>query len=567
MNDKLKEKIFFFGTPENDYMDSGLWLYLDYVKTFDEHESDPTKVYKPLPRNKDGRIKDYILFSFYCMLKYPELAIPKSRQIMMSWLAVIFACWYRRTGPNKAIYWQGMSEDEAAKMVCMGRDDVLGARMTAVDINLSSPSTGKKATWLVDKKIESGKGLSFKKVIGENDSRAIAIAEGGDKIRGKVPSLYQADECAFQDGFKEGYFNVQPCLTGGGRGVYFSSANNGSFFGQLVGNGSFETAGDTDEWGDNLCELRGIKLLKHSSSSLHALWIHYTADEDKRPGETAEGDEWLIDASGRYAADGGVTGAKWKREMEIDFTAVSGNQVFGFATDDSPIFIPQIRPEIALSEYKIIAGMDYGIRDPLAFIVWGIDKLGQPHSLWEYSTTDTSYREVAAILKGTCPYFERVNGNIVADGSMFKAQDSQHGITSVAQMFADEGVHLVKADRRHNPSIDVLVADYFKKNYWADPDKPKAFIGSNCPGLRQCVQGLKWDEHASQKTQSKEGLKEVIRHSGNDYWDATSYLFYRYLPAFRRPKPKTPRFTMKFFEEQLNRQNRRKRYKGGTVGS
>ena len=566
MSQALKNKIFFYGTPDKDYRDSGLWTYLDYVRTFDEHEPDPTKVYKPLPRDKDGKIKAYVLFSFYCMLKYPELAIPKSRQIMMSWIAVIFATWVRRTGPNKAIYWQGMSEDEAAKMISVGRDDVLGARMTAIDVNLTVPSSGERADWLIDSAVLKSKGVSFKKVIGENSSRAIALAEGGDKIRGKVPTWYFSDECGFQDGFKEGYFNVQPCLAGGGHGVYFSSANNRSFFGELVGNGTYDVAGG-DKWGENLSPVEGTKLYKNKESNLHVLWVHYTADEDKRPGDGGRGDEWFADAAARYAADGGVSGAKWRREMEIDFTAVAGNRVFGFANVDSPIFVPQIRPETALNEMKIIAGMDYGIRDPLAFVVWGIDKRGTPTQLWEYVTTDTPYKEVAAILKGTCPYFEKVNGNIVADGSMFKSVESSYGITSVADMYAQEGVHLVKADRRHTPSIDVLVADYFKKHYWADPDNPQAFIGSNCPKSAECVQNLKWDEHASQKTQSKEGLKEVIQHAGNDTWDATSYLFYRILPTFRRARPEPKKWTVKYIEGQLDKLNRHKRWRGGRVGA
>ena len=53
--------------------------------------------------------------------------------------------------------------------------------------------------------------------------------------------------------------------------------------------------------------------------------VHYTADPEKNPA-TPEGQEWLKRALA--GVKGGFSSSSWRKEMEIDFKARSGQKVF-----------------------------------------------------------------------------------------------------------------------------------------------------------------------------------------------------------------------------------------------
>jgi hypothetical protein len=65
---------------------------------------------------------------------------------------------------------------------------------------------------------------------------------------------------------------------------------------------------------------RGIST-RTTSLGFHVMRLHYAADPDKDP-DTEAGRRWLEQAKA------GMSDARWKKEFEIDYGALSGQLVF-----------------------------------------------------------------------------------------------------------------------------------------------------------------------------------------------------------------------------------------------
>src|SRR3990167_6298828 len=107
--------------------------------------------------------------------------------------------------------------------------------------------------------------------------------------------------------------------------------------------------------------MKGVELNKNRSG-FTILKIHYTADPNKDP-ETQTGKLWLNKVL--QGIPGGITSAHWRKEMEIDFSALCGTLVF----ED---YLKYFDAEIACDPFEIpewsdiYASMDYGHRNPTA---------------------------------------------------------------------------------------------------------------------------------------------------------------------------------------------------------
>ena len=525
----LKKRISFYGTPEANYQDSGLWEYLTYVKTVDEHDKiDPFKTIPP---------KEYLLQILNAFLRGDIVAIAKSRQIMVSWAMAIFCSWFARTAPARRIVWQSKKEFDAFSMVTVGHKDPYYGRISIIEHSLP--------WFLQDAKATSPAGNTAGMIRYSNRSVIIAVPEGADHIRSHTASLIISDEASFQDQFEEAFVAARPAITGGGKMIIASTAAP-SFFERLVHSYETDSNGQPADgviW--NLCN--GVRTWRTDGDVL-VLEVHYSADPDKNPA-TENGAIWYEQAQKGYV--GGTSSAGWQREMEINWNILGGEPVFPFLADPrSKIFVGRMNPEVAVKELRIVAGYDYGIKNPSALVICGMDKRGNGVILEEIYASDRTYMQQAESFKNS-PYWPYIE-EIVADPSIWSEnQTTAAGIKSVAELFAEVGINFVPGRR----GADVPMAQKFLADFWRNPDKPKVVICSNCVNTKRELQGLKWREHSSEKVAARSNALEKILDKNNHTWDAIAYLFdSRPQPRggyVHGPRPNTSRFVMnKLLEKQ-----------------
>ena len=524
---KRQKDVLFYGTPEMGYTDSGLWEYLGYVYTKDSHSpSDPVR-----PIIGEGDL--YAVIVFLYMLACNDLAIPKSRQIRMSWFCAAFANWHTKTGRYRHTLWQGKKETDAFAQTSMGNKAPSDGRIDFIEQHLPA--------WLADPNIVSGRGnlvgaMSYTQEsyspegipILWQGSKLNAVPQGAHQVRQYTPSLMIVDESAFMEDYDKTRVAIKPAITGGGKFISVSSVDAGSHFNQTV----LDVVGDIrhavhptvqkalDIWG--LEWPKGMRSWK-TSAGIDVLEVHYSSDPNKDP--ERDGAAWREEAMRGYV--GGFDSSGWQTEYEINYEAGGGDPVFPFVKIGCPIFVDGFRPHDIMDKMRFFAGYDYGSQNPSAFIVWGVNNLGQAYSVWELYEPNTNMAEHVARIK-RCPYWDRIE-KIVCDPSiMSKTQQGAADIRTLAELYEEHGLYLERGRRAQ----DVTVAQMFRADYWADPSKPTAFLTKATPNLNKEIMELRWEKFTSSAVEAKRNAPEKIRQKNNHAWDATAVLFDSGVAAF-----------------------------------
>ena len=178
--------------------------WMRFASTRDE--SDPQHSVKIFPSHLG-----YVREVWGILTTRPKVAIAKSRQMRMSWLLALFACWQARYYPNQAIYWQTKNWEDAVGMVCMPQGGVEG-RCQFIESHLPP-------FLRLDVKPSEGR-IQY-----PNGSLIQALSGGADKIRGKVASVIIEDEFAFQEDQEGVYAAVAPLVQNGARAIFVSTPN------------------------------------------------------------------------------------------------------------------------------------------------------------------------------------------------------------------------------------------------------------------------------------------------------------------------------------------------------
>lgn len=515
----LLRRISWYGSPHLNYADSGLWIYLNYVCTKDE--LDITHPVKPLPRF-DGKILPHILTALYFMLKYRLLAIPKTRQIMISWMIAIFCTWFARTAPYRRIMVQSQKEGDAFDLVTRGSKLPDRGRMSFIEHHLPP--------WLQDRKIVGGVGNNTGELMYENGSLIVAKAQGADQARSHTSSLYVMDEAAFMDLFDDTFAAIKPAVagvTGAGRFMAVSSAFPGGFEEMCLDfpggeqpEAVYRLEPETPWLPDGMIDYTTL-------SNVKCLQIHHQADPRKDL-ETASGQQWLKGALAGYR--GGMNSPKWRREMEIDWRASGGTMVFPFLkTNPGRIYQPQmVNFDIVMKEMRLFAGFDWGTLNESAFIVLGIDRDRKIHALYEIyiPAKKTGIRGLAEKIKA-CPYFPALRF-IKADPSIWRmSPTSADEMRTVADIFHDCGVKLSAGRRGAADSMVVRLLN----DYWYDPENPSFIVHSNVVNFRAELEQARYQEHVSRSVAARKNEPEKMVDKQNHLIDAAGYA----LDAMPRP--------------------------------
>jgi phage FluMu gp28-like protein len=191
-------------------------FFAAYVKTKDEHGFGELSTRK-FPTRAE---KAYVWEVIDTIRSEKLLAIEKSRQLMVTWIACLYCLWVAKFQSNRLIFIQSKKEEDAANLVF--NSEWTSARISFIEYNLPE--------FLQSDCSYAYAKLGFK----DNGSRIWGIPEGGDQIRSYTASLIVSDEAAFQPEFQNAWKAANPSIKGGGQIIVVSSARSGSYMQQLI---------------------------------------------------------------------------------------------------------------------------------------------------------------------------------------------------------------------------------------------------------------------------------------------------------------------------------------------
>lgn len=203
------------------YEDPYYWL-TNWAFTLDVH--DRKTPIKPLPE------KDYIKFIVGKWLKDPLLLVPKSRQMMLSWIMVALYLWDTQFHKGRLTFFQSKKADDANDLV-----------KRAKFIWDNEPKFLKKYYLddggfkdLICNPQNQGQHVYCSLSFPDIHSEIRGIPEGGDVIRMHTASGILSDEMAFQPEAKSAFAAARPTLSARGKWTGVSTAEDGTFFEDMV---------------------------------------------------------------------------------------------------------------------------------------------------------------------------------------------------------------------------------------------------------------------------------------------------------------------------------------------
>lgn len=458
------------------------WLK-EYCRTIDEHDlNQPVKLFP---------IKPYTSVLVKAFETESRMYVAKSRQVMATWTFAALALHTAMFFPYRKVFVISKKELDAYELIKRIRH-----------IYSALPKWMQELCPLDRKMNDQPQGYLYFK----NGSEIRGLPQGADQIRMYTASLILIDEASFLDELEETYGACAPSVAGGGKIVVFSSAGS-SYFASMV------EIKDKADFGEPV--VKGV-WQKRNSQGVLVTTVHYTADPDKDP-ETENGQKWFGQTIVDYL--GGTSSAKWRKEMEIDFTVGIGEPVFEYlAKMEREIkFPPSILTERFLETCKFYGGLDWGTRNNSAFTVVAEDLKGGFWVVWEWSDKKKTPEEVAREIR-SCPYYSRLEW-IAADPTMWtENQARKEGYTSFARILTEE----IPEDLRLNlmPAHGRLdIAAITKLHAWWKMAPIKLRISEMCVILWRELMNLRFMDAGADKNPS-----EKLVDKDNHEWDTLKYI-------------------------------------------
>lgn len=230
-------------TPHDIYYSSvDPWYYIkNFLCTFDEHDQGVDVDRKPFPNWEEVFLPflqeaKTLLDRARTAGKCEVLIIPKSRQLMVSWIAIGgFSLWCMMNFPYTYVLIQSKLQEDSRYQLKRTKH-----------LYETQPEEFKDHTELARKPM-SRQHQNF--LILENGSKAEAVASGGDIVRSRVPTIFISDESAFQADFEESFNAGLACS----QLIIAISSPNAGHFQRLVE----DTDGESIEGVDNMSPYPG----------------------------------------------------------------------------------------------------------------------------------------------------------------------------------------------------------------------------------------------------------------------------------------------------------------------
>lgn len=197
--------------------DDPYYFMTHWAKTLDVHDREQS--IKMFPE------KEHLKILVEVWLKEYLLLIPKSRQMMMSWLFTTLYLWDTQFHAGRLTFFQSKKEEDA--------DDLVKRAKFVWDNEpkfLKRYYLGGKFHNLKINPQHNGQHTYCKMNFPEINSEIRGIPQGGDVIRMHTASGILSDEMAFQPEAKAAYTAAKPTLSANGRFTGVSTAEDNTFF-------------------------------------------------------------------------------------------------------------------------------------------------------------------------------------------------------------------------------------------------------------------------------------------------------------------------------------------------
>jgi len=191
-----------------------------WALTLDVHDKDnPIKTFPE---------KEYIKILVDLWLKNTLLLVPKSRQMLVSWIFTTLYLWDNQFHKGRLTFFQSKKADDA--------DDLIKRVKFVWDHEpkfLKKYYEDGKFKELVCNPQHNGQHVYCKMDFPDINSEIRGIPEGGDVIRMHTASGIFADEMAFQPEAQNAYNAAKPTISSRGRFTGVSTAEDNTFFESL----------------------------------------------------------------------------------------------------------------------------------------------------------------------------------------------------------------------------------------------------------------------------------------------------------------------------------------------
>ncbi len=287
------------------------------------------------------------------------LLVLKTRQIMASWVSLLFSLWQVLYHPGMNILVQ--AKDERDAILFLERIDHTYQHLPEF---LKHPKA---------KQIQ----LQFQCKHYEGSSQLLGLPLGADKVRSQTVSYYFGDEAAFNPELKGCVTAVSPGLGSYGKLVLISTAGF-SYFWDLYEDKPEKGKATSDEYLFHEQEkleyqeiAKGIETWINARNKLRVLKLHYTADPEKDPAR--DGAEWYRNKKENYLGD-------WEKEMEMNPFSALGQRVYSDVFTKDHIIEDFEIPK----HWNRVMALDYGNVVPTACLWAAISPEGKVYFYREY---------------------------------------------------------------------------------------------------------------------------------------------------------------------------------------
>jgi hypothetical protein len=184
------------------------WTFIsEFVYTLDEHEKSGDPI-KKFPSHR------YLRLLVRIFQRNDRVLVPKSRQLMISWVCCAYLLWLALFHKGKLIAIQKVTAEDANDML---------DRVKFIYNHLPSEMKQPDANSIFGK-------LEFPSI----NSKIISVKQGKDQLSGKTCSAIFSDEMSKQVEADEAYFASKPTIDGGGIYIGVGTPNGEDFFYYLV---------------------------------------------------------------------------------------------------------------------------------------------------------------------------------------------------------------------------------------------------------------------------------------------------------------------------------------------
>ena len=251
--------------------------------------------------------------------------------------------------------------------------------------------------------------------------------------------------------------------------------------------------------------MTGIETYK-TKESFSVVKVHYTADPDKRS------DIAIAELEKGYP--GGRGGAAWRKEMEIDFTAYSGQLLCYHILQQYRNKIIQERP--IQPHFHKYGSLDWGRNNPASFHIYIVEDKKHIHSAHEIYQRDISIPTFSTLIKES-PFYQDLLW-ISADPSIWnKNQETKEGLRSLADMFYDEGLRLIKGKSRDDT---LAINELLDRWYELDIKNPRYTISPKNSKQIWELERLRYKDLSTamiEKSNPNEQLVDKDNHAWDDF--------------------------------------------------